>query len=64
MDFDELVFAIEALTPGGSEFHDSPERCLEWIRERLRVVAEIAAERNRLREEAYMLRGELDHERW
>jgi len=31
--------ALESLTPGGSEFHANPARCVEWVRERLQGVA-------------------------
>ena len=30
---------LENLTPGGSEFHANPTRCVEWVRERLQGVA-------------------------
>jgi len=33
--FEALKRQLEALTPGGSEFHDSPQRCILWIKERL-----------------------------
>lgn len=53
---DELMRILESLTPGGSEFHNSPDMCAEWIRGRLATTGKIAAERNRLR-------GELETER-
>lgn len=37
------------LTPGGSEFVDSPERCAAWVRARLRFNTKLAVERNRYR---------------
>ena len=31
----DLMRQLEGITPGGSEFHDSPDNCLRWISERL-----------------------------
>jgi len=42
---------LEQLTPGGSEFHNSPEICFQWVQQRLSVAGKVAAERNLLREE-------------
>lgn len=33
--------ALESLTPGGSEFSDSPERCVEFVRSREKLPARI-----------------------
>ncbi len=46
-----LTVELERLTPGGSEFHNSPDNCIQWIRERLEHRAKIAKERNKLRAE-------------
>jgi len=35
MTLKEVCKALESLTPGGSEFHDDPKRCLAWIKDRL-----------------------------
>lgn len=43
----ELVKSIEKMTPGGSEFHDDPERCLQWIRDRLDSVVEQTKKRKK-----------------
>jgi hypothetical protein len=51
--------AILSLTPGGSEFYDEPERCVEWARERMANAAKLAKERNELRAEVERLTGEL-----
>lgn len=48
---DRLVAELVALTPGGSEFHNSPDNCIRWVRERMRTCAKIAKDRNRLRTE-------------
>ena len=37
------------LTPGGSEFHGSPERCAQWAQDQISFTGKLAAERNRLR---------------
>lgn len=44
-----LAAELAALTPGGSEFHNSPDNCIQWIRERLESRAKVAKERNQLR---------------
>ncbi len=44
-----LSTELAALTPGGSEFHNSPDNCIRWIKERLQNRAKIAGERNQLR---------------
>lgn len=31
----EINRALEELTPGGSEFHGDPKRCLRWIKDRM-----------------------------
>lgn len=54
-----LIKQLEALTPGGSEFHNDSERCLEWIKDRLETTAKIAGERNELRERVRELEGEI-----
>ena len=43
---------LESLTPGGSEFYDSPNNCAEWATRRMNEVAKIAKERNELRARA------------
>ncbi len=60
---DVLRTELEALTPGGSEFHDNPSACLDWIRNRLRTTGEIAAERNKLRRQLAAAQAELDQVR-
>lgn len=40
-----------SLTPGGSEFAGSPERCAEWAKDRLTHYGKLAAECNSLRTE-------------
>lgn len=37
------------LTPGGSEFHGSPERCAQWAQDRISFTGKLAAQRNQLR---------------
>lgn len=41
---------LESLTPQGSEFHNDPLRCAEWISEKLASRAKLAGERNRMRD--------------
>lgn len=39
---EELMRLLESLTPGGSEFHNNPELCVAWVRQRLSsVIAQI-----------------------
>jgi hypothetical protein len=40
------------LTPGGYEFAGDPGACAAWVRARLASVGKLAAERNKLREQA------------
>jgi hypothetical protein len=47
---ERLTKALDELTPGGSEFHDDPERCLQFIKDRMTSNGKLAAERNELRE--------------
>lgn len=58
---DDLMRILESLTPGGSEFHNSPKNCAEWVRGRLGTLSKVAGERNRLRAELETER-ELTHE--
>lgn len=48
------------LTPGGSEFHGSPERCAQWAQDRISFTGKLAAERNRLRTAADALAVGVD----
>jgi len=34
-EIERLNRLLESLTPGGSEFHDNPEYCVEWAKSRL-----------------------------
>lgn len=44
-----LCRRLEDLTPGGSEFHDSPDNCIGWVKDRMEHVGKLAKERNELR---------------
>ena len=64
---DRLMRHLESMTPGGSEFHNDPGRCVLWITQRnssvihqieLRKAAE--AEVKRLREQIKLLTFQLD----
>jgi hypothetical protein len=44
-----MCAALESLTPGGSEFHDSPQNCLDFVQDRLATAGKVAKERNELR---------------
>ena len=35
-DFEKTKRELEKLTPGGSEFHDEPERCIKWIKDKIK----------------------------
>lgn len=45
---ENLKRLIESLTPGGSEFHDAPETCVEWVRRRLASAVSEVQKRKRL----------------
>ncbi len=51
---------LEILTPGGSEFHENPQRCAAWVQERLdsaqRLTVRAYTERNEMRQENARLR--------
>lgn len=49
---------FEDLTPGGSEFHDSPDNCAAWARNRVGMTSKIAMERNVLRDQLEAAREE------
>jgi DNA repair exonuclease SbcCD ATPase subunit len=48
----DLERLLESLTPGGPEFSGDPGACAAWVRARLASVGKLAAERNKLREQA------------
>ena len=50
---------LEDLTPGGSEFHDSPERCAEFVRNRMAGVIEQVRRRMEAERERDALAAEL-----
>lgn len=35
---DELMSMLESLTPGGSEFHQEPEACVRFVKDRQRTA--------------------------
>jgi len=39
--FDEVMRALESLTPGGSEFHQEPDRCVKHVRDRFESMRQI-----------------------
>jgi hypothetical protein len=53
---------LESLTPGGSEFVGSPDRCVEFVRARLSTLGKVAAERNDLRDD--LLKTDEDRAHW
>jgi len=59
-----LMHHLESLTPGGSEFHDSPERCVDWVRERLSGVIEQVQKRKAAEVEIARLQRVIDHVEW
>jgi hypothetical protein len=48
---ESLLDALFALTPGGSEFVGSPQRCLEFIRDRMAAAMKVAAKNKTLEAE-------------
>lgn len=49
-DQKNLHHRLLRLTPGGSEFTGSPNRCLDFIKDRMSTVMEVAKERNHYRD--------------
>jgi hypothetical protein len=50
---------LEGLTPGGSEFYDSPQNCAEWAMDRMRNVMEQVKARKAAETERDELAGQL-----
>ncbi len=46
---EDLEQALIELTPGGSEFHGSPQRCIDWANDRVSMTMKLAGRRNRYR---------------
>lgn len=63
-DAERYRLALESLTPGGSEYHRDPERCVEVVREMKRepgrIVSQLRAEVERLSAEVHRLRDVLN----
>lgn len=55
----EQLRAVEALTPGGSEFAGDFDACIRWIVDRMKTTAAIAKERNEARSENGFLQGAI-----
>ena len=36
----QLTKLLESLTPGGTEFYNDPDRCVQWVKDRLAIVSE------------------------
>lgn len=49
MDKTEIMRRLEELTPGGSEFHNAPDRCFTYIEECIRSGQEAKKETVKLR---------------
>ena len=60
---DNAYRLLEGLTPGGSEFYNSPQNCAQFAQSRMSSVTQIAKERNELRAERDALRRELEETR-
>lgn len=60
----ELLRMMESLTPGGSEFHNSPQRCIDFAKDTMRSrwesIRKLVRERNQARQEAEGLRITCD----
>ena len=51
---------LESLTPGGSEFHNDPVRCVEWVHERTSsAISQVLKRKAAAEAEAERLRGAL-----
>ena len=47
---DDLMRLLESLTPGGSEFHESPENCVRFARDRYSIRTRAKSQLNELLE--------------
>ena len=52
-----LVKSLYSLTPGGSEFHNDPDRCIQWIKARLATVTEQVKKRQQVEADNAKLRA-------
>ena len=59
-----LLCHLESLTPGGSEFHNDPARCVAWVRERLSGVIKQVQKRKTAEAENVRLREAINHVEW
>ncbi len=41
-EIERLHRLLESLTPGGSEFHDSPNACIEWVKSQTEALTHVA----------------------
>ena len=48
---------LEELTPGGSEFHNDPQRCYAYIRQQLNIGHQARKDRVRLQKMAVFMGG-------
>lgn len=60
---EDIEQALLDLTPSGSEFHGSPQRCLDWIKARISSTGKLAAQRNRYRKAGEELAKAVDNSR-
>jgi hypothetical protein len=49
-EIERLNALFESLTPGGSEFHDSPDNCVAFVTERLKTNVELVKKNKKMRE--------------
>lgn len=55
----DLEKQLESLTPGGSEFHSDPERCIQWVKDRLATVSKQVKKRKEAEAENAKLRATI-----
>lgn len=56
-----LLTQLEKLTPGGSEFHNDPDRCLAFISDRMKKVTELQIDRSALEARLEWIRVEVNN---
>ena len=55
----DLEKQLESLTPGGSEFYNDPERCIQWVKDRLATVSKQVKKRKEAEAENAKLRATI-----
>ena len=63
MTYESLCYELEKLTPNGSEYHQNPKQCLQFIQDRLtnarRIAMQAIQQRNEMIQENNTLKTRI-----